>query len=169
VILVRLLRFWDYQNTDRGYTVYFDSRTAKCLYCLKAVFILVYYLLDVSVCLIMQVDYSGSTYIFSCIYSCFYSVLHSSLQLSNVSVCLIAYYPIFLRKNLFGRTSSSIEFTTSFDVLIHEIQTCIYLFWTAFQRKKCSLVMWFYRPISICVMHLPVYVQLMSIILQVCI
>ncbi|KAL5654175.1 hypothetical protein ACJX0J_033494, partial [Zea mays] len=29
VILVRLLRFWDYQNTDRGYTVYFDSRTAK--------------------------------------------------------------------------------------------------------------------------------------------
>ncbi|PWZ14684.1 DNA-directed RNA polymerases II, IV and V subunit 9B [Zea mays] len=57
VILVRLLRFWDYQNTDRGYTVYFDFRTAKCLYCLKAVFILVYYLPNVSVCLIMQVDY----------------------------------------------------------------------------------------------------------------
>ena len=75
----------------------------------------------------MQVDYSDSTNIFSCIYSCFYSVLHSSLQLSYVSMCLIADYPIFLRKNLFGRTSSSIEFTTSFDVLIHEIQTCIYL------------------------------------------
>ncbi|PWZ34013.1 DNA-directed RNA polymerases II, IV and V subunit 9B [Zea mays] len=51
VILVRLLRFWDYQNTNRGYTVYFDSRTAKCLYCLKAVFILVYYLPDVSTCI----------------------------------------------------------------------------------------------------------------------
>jgi hypothetical protein len=35
-------------------------------------FILVYYLLDVSVYLIMQVDYSYNTDIFSCIYSCFY-------------------------------------------------------------------------------------------------
>ena len=35
-------------------------------------FILVYYLPDVSVYLIMQVDYSYNTDIFSCIYSCFY-------------------------------------------------------------------------------------------------
>jgi hypothetical protein len=45
-----------------------------------------------------------------------------------VSVCLIADYPIFLRKNFFGRTSSSIEFTTSCDVLIHEIQIGVTLF-----------------------------------------
>jgi hypothetical protein len=35
-------------------------------------FVLVYYLPDVSVYLIMQVDYSYNTDIFSCIYSCFY-------------------------------------------------------------------------------------------------
>ncbi|ONM33703.1 D8Ertd354e protein [Zea mays] len=79
VILVRLLRFWDYQNTDRGYTVYFDSRTAKCLYCLKAVFILVYYLLDVSVCLIMQVDYSAYVHNSSSLHmtASFFSLLDS--------------------------------------------------------------------------------------------
>ena len=47
-------------------------------------FILVYYLPDVSVYLIMQVDYSYNTDIFSCIYSCFYLQRATSLPSTRI-------------------------------------------------------------------------------------